>query len=202
VQLSSDLACYPLDDELVVFSEKAQSLVGLNATAASLVRKLQDGAAAPELADALASEWGVAPGMAQDWVSATLEGLASHGLLGNEAVTRPLSPPSSEIDEGLARQRAQMPPLEVFEPHVVARYRLLETRALIRYGHKDQMRMVDTVIGHLKSEEEGEPNFIIDIPAAGWKEEGKRQAASFQQHILRRAEGRPGPQAFPARPPG
>ena len=38
VTLSPDLIFFPLDDDLVVFSEQAQSLVGLNTTAAFLVR--------------------------------------------------------------------------------------------------------------------------------------------------------------------
>ena len=39
VTLSPDLAFFPLDDDLVAFSERAQSLIGLNTTAAFLVRR-------------------------------------------------------------------------------------------------------------------------------------------------------------------
>jgi len=178
VQLSSDLSFFPLGDEMVVFSERAQSLIGLNSTAALLVRELQEGAAISRLVDTLTSGLGVAPDMAEDWVASTLEALGSHGLLGDCGGAPPLAPPPSEKEAVLARRRARMPPYEVFEPHVVARYRLLGTYALIRYGHKDQMRMVDAVIGHLKSEEPTDPNFVIDISATGWTEDGNRHISS------------------------
>ena len=111
--------------------------------------------------------------MAEGWTASTLEGLRLHGLLGDGGkAPLPLSP-SLAKEEVLERRRAKMPPYQAVEPHRVARYRLLGTYALIRYGHKDQMRMVDTVIGHLKSEESAEPNFVIDVSAPGWQEDGK-----------------------------
>src|SRR5262249_24594568 len=156
-KLNADILLFPLDDELVAFSEKAQALVGLNATAAMPVGKLQEGAASPELADFLAPQWGVSLEVAKDWVAETLDGLGSHGLLGDSGPlqAQAAADPAMEI---LLRRRAQMPAFEPFEPQRVARYRLLGTHALIRYGHKDQMRMVDTVIGHLKSDDAAEPN--------------------------------------------
>jgi hypothetical protein len=178
VQLCSGLAFFPLDDEMVVFSERAQSLIGLNSTAALLVRKLQEGATTPALAAALTAEWGVAPNMAKDWVASTLEALGSHGFLDDSGSAHPLAPAPSEKEEVLARRRAQMPPYKTFEPHVVARYRLLGICALVRYGHKDQMRMVDAVIGHLKVEGPAETNFVIDISATGWAEGDKRHISS------------------------
>jgi len=176
--LRPGLAFFPLDEELVVFSETAQSLVGLNATAAFLVRKLQEGTAVSELAGALASQYTVAPEVAKGWAASTLEALRSHGLLGNDGIVPSLPTPSSAKEEVFARRRVEMPPYEAFKAHVVGRYRLLGTYALIRYGHKDQMRMVDAVIGHLKSEESTEPNFIIDISATGWTENGNRHICS------------------------
>lgn len=177
-RLNADLVFFPLDDELVAFSESAQSLVGLNTAAASLVRKLQNGAAPPELARLLAPEWGVAPAVAEGWVASTLEALEGHGFLGTPPKPQQPTPQQLHKQQLLARRLAQMPVLEQFEPQHVAHYRLLGTCARIRYGHKDQMRMVDTVIGHLKAEEPPEPNFVIDIPASGWMEDGKRHLAS------------------------
>jgi hypothetical protein len=175
-KLSADLDFFPLDDEVVAFSEKAQSLVGLNVTAGTLVRRLREGVALSDLPNRLAAEWGVAPELAQDWVTATMEALASHGLFGVDGTVA--APAKADKDEVQERRRAQMPAFEPFAPHRVSRYRLLGTHALIRYGHKDQMRVVDTVIGHLKTEEPGEPNFVIDISATGFVAEGKRHLAS------------------------
>lgn len=176
---SSDLTFFPLDDETVVFSEEAQSLVGLNSTAALLVRKLQEDASTSALADMLTREWGVTPDVAKSWVASTLEALAAHGLLGDGSGGMALGPlPSSAKERVLARRRAKMPPYKSFEPQVVSRYRLLGTYALIRYGHKDQMRMVDAVIGHLKGDERTDPNFVIDLPATGWTENGERHLST------------------------
>jgi hypothetical protein len=175
---SSDLAFFPLDDEMVVFSEKAQRLVGLNSTAALLLRKLQEGASIPALADMLTREAGVAPDVAKSWVASTLEGLAAHRLLGDGGGL--VSGPSltSAKEEILARRRAKMPPYRAFEPQVVAHYRLLGTCALIRFGHENQMRMVDAVIGHLKADEPADPNFVIDLSATGWTENGERHLST------------------------
>ncbi len=172
--LRPDLAFFPLDDDLVVFSQAAQSLVGLNPTAAFLARKLREGMPISQLAGALTSELAVAPEAADSWVTSTLEALGSHGLLADGHA--PASP-SSEILEGEARRRRQseMPAYEPFEPQAEGRYRLLGTCALIRYGHTAQMRMVDAVIGHLKSEESTAYNLTIDISATHW---GDRQISS------------------------
>jgi hypothetical protein len=51
--------------------------------------------------------------------------------------------------------------------------------------------MVDAVIGHLKSEESADPNFIIDISATGWAEDGNRHICS---HIY--CDGQPDSQAM------
>src|SRR5882672_8410496 len=81
VTLRSDLAFFSLDDDLVVFSESAQSLVGLNSAAAFVARKLQEGAPISELGGALASNFAVTRDTAESWAAATLEALGSHGLL-------------------------------------------------------------------------------------------------------------------------
>jgi hypothetical protein len=178
MKLSSDLFFFPLDDELVVFSETAQSLVGLNTAAAFLVRKLQGGTPVSELADALTSAFAVPPQEATGWVASALDVLHSHRLLGNDGMAASLSPQSLEIEGDLARQRAEVPPYEAFEPQAEGRYRLLGTYALIRYGHRTQVRMVDAVIGHLRSEEPTAPNLVIDISATVWTERGQRHLSS------------------------
>ena len=172
--LRPDLAFFPLDDDLVVFSQEAQSLVGLNAAAASIVRKLQDGVALPDVAYKLAAELAVTPEVAEEWVASTIEALGSQGLLADSPAAAPVA---ADALEGAARRRRQdaMPPFEPYEVQAEARYRLLQTCALVRYGHPAQMRMVDAVVGHLKTEEIAEPNLVIDITATGW---GDRQIAS------------------------
>ncbi len=44
-------------------------------------------------------------------------------------------------------------------------YRLLGTRALIRFGHRAQVRLVDSVIGHLAQDSPAGPVTVIDISA-------------------------------------
>lgn len=162
-KLRPGLAFYPLDDDRVVFSEEGQSLVALNATAGFLVRKLQDGAPAPSLANALVAEMGVAPRDAQGWVDATLDALSSQGLLDDGRI--PVLPPVDDVasDEEIARRTADMPAFAPYTARAEGRYRLLGTYALIRYASAAQMRMVDTVIGHLKAAEDTAPTLVLDV---------------------------------------
>jgi hypothetical protein len=167
-KLRPSLAFFPLDDDWVVFSEESQSLVALNATAGFLVRKLQEGA--PSLTDSLVAEMGVAPRDAQGWVSATLDALSSQGLLDDGRIPVPLPMDNAESDEEIARRTADMPALAPYTPCVEGRYRLLGTCVLIRYAHGAQMRMVDTVIGHLKADENTAPTLAIDITGVPTRE--------------------------------
>jgi len=175
VTLSPDLAFFPLDDDLVAFSERAQSLIGLNTTAAFLVRKLQEGTPVLDLTGALGRKFAVTDEQADGWVTSTLEALDSHGLL---AGSSPAASPSTQNTRALTDRddrQAEMPPFEPFVPEVEGRYRLLGTYALIRYRAQAQKRMVDAVIGHLKSEERETPNLVIDISATPW---GDKQISS------------------------
>jgi hypothetical protein len=175
VTLRSGLAFFPLDEELVVFSEASQSLIGLNSTAAFIVRKLQDGVPVPALAGVLASEMGVAPDEAARWVAVTHDALASQGLLADGTIhTAPIFD-SSAADRLLARSREKVPPLVTFEPRSEGYYRLLGTSILIRYAERAQARMVDTVVGHLKADQVSTPGLIMDISGERW---GDRQIRS------------------------
>ena len=172
--LHPDLAFIPLEDELVVFSESAQKLIGLNKTAAFLARRMERGASAAMLADMLVQELGVPAGEAGGWVRTTLAALKSHGLLDDGTV--PLASGPSAVEKAMAHMRAMVPPvMEPFEPQAEGRYRLLDTLALVRCSHRAQLSLIDAVIGHLKSEETAEPNFIIDVQGKLW---GDRQLCS------------------------
>jgi hypothetical protein len=159
-----DLVLLPLDDELVLFSEQVQCLVGLNASAAVVFRHLQKGAAAPELARSLARE-GLAPlDEAERWVTATLDALASQGMIAEGPAPAPPSVRTLEEDQRSAALRiAGVPPLVPFEPEAERRYRLLETCALVRFSHAGQVRMVDAVLGHLATDDDAVPTIVIDI---------------------------------------
>jgi hypothetical protein len=50
------------------------------------------------------------------------------------------------------------------------RYRLLETCALIRFGHMAQVRLVRSIIGHLATDDHVEPTVVIDINAEMWND--------------------------------
>ncbi len=175
MMLRPGLALFPLDDELVVFSEASQSLVGLNATAAFIVRKLRDGVPASALAGVLVAEKGVAPGKAADWVAGTFGALGSLGLLADgTTITTPIFD-SLGMDRVLVRARARVPPITPFKVRAEGRYRLLGTSVLIRYAEWAQARMVDAVIGHLKSDEPAMPGLVMDILGTRW---GDRQLCS------------------------
>jgi hypothetical protein len=163
--LRAGLTLLPLDDEAIVFSEETQHLVGLNRTAALLVERLQNGVPASELAHAITSEGIAAPGEAEQWVAATLGALRSCGVLADGPVAPAATGPISEDDEAAARQAAECGPYRAFEPAAVRRYRLLETCALIRFGHVAQVRLIDSVIGHLATVDDAAPVIIMELSA-------------------------------------
>jgi hypothetical protein len=160
--LRSDLSFFPLDDGLVAFSEAKQSLVGLNATAAFIARKLEQGTHPSQLAQSLVEERNAALQDAEAWARDTLQAFGAQGLLQDSAAPAPASLPAEEPAV------PDMPPYEPFEPVVEACYRLLNTTTLIRYFHRAQMRMVDCVIGHLKIAGPQTPDVVIDISGKIW----------------------------------
>ncbi len=169
VKLRPDLAFYPLDDGLVIFSETAQSLVGLNATAALIATRLKEGEPATSLAAGLAASGPCTQQEAAGWVTATLDALRSQGLLAGTEIKHNDIPDESR-SRRLAIQRSKIPPLVPFQPKVTGHYQLLGTRALIRYSHVSQKRMVDAVIGHLAGGQDAAPNLIIDVLGEPWGE--------------------------------
>ncbi|MGE3782198.1 MAG: PqqD family peptide modification chaperone [Alphaproteobacteria bacterium] len=160
-----DLTFLPLDGDAVVFSEETQQLIGLNRTAALLVEKLQRGIPASELAQALATEGLAAPDEAEQWVAMTLDGLRSCGVLDAGPVALIPSDTVSEDNDTAAGQAAECAPYKAFQPAAERRYRLLETCTLIRFGHVAQVRLVDSVIGHLATEDDAAPDIVMDISA-------------------------------------
>jgi hypothetical protein len=172
--LRPDLVLLPLDDDVVAFSEAAQSLVSLNAAAAVIVNALQAGKQQSEIVRSLASEAASEPQQAQEWVDTVLNVLGSGGFLAD----RPLP---SRCLTGSADHRASplppdMPAYVPFEPVLERRYRLLETCLLIRFGERSQARMVNSVIGHLATDDDTLPTLEIDISAKKW---GEDQIESF-----------------------
>jgi hypothetical protein len=168
--LRPDLSFFPLDDGLVAFSQASQSLIGLNATAAFIAGSLAKGIPASGLAEALVSDWGAPPEHAENWAGSALAALASQGLLLEHD---PLSLPGGGIsDEDAAARRRRMPALAPFKPAAETHYRLLGTHALIRYCYHAQKRMVDHVIGHLKTDEPVTPTLIIDVAGDMWDDGG------------------------------
>jgi hypothetical protein len=151
--LRSGLTFFPLDDGLVAFSETSQSLIGLNATAAFIARALEKGTPASELAQALVSERGVAPEDAEIWAKDAISALASQGLFEGDNPAPPAgnAPAGDNSGDKYSVRQQRIPPFAAVKPVVEAHYRLLGTHALIRYSHRAQMRMVDHVIGHLKT---------------------------------------------------
>ena len=78
----------------------------------------------------------------------------------------PIPPkPISEEPEAGGHQAAECAPYRPFEPAAERRYRLLETCALVRFGHPAQIRLINSVIGHLATDDDVTPNIVMDISA-------------------------------------
>lgn len=166
-ELRPDVSFFQLDDELVAFCAESQSLIGLNAVAAALVRSLQAGTHATRLVNIIASEKEISLDEAATWISATLDALGSHGLLvGTELPAAMVVPPLPDVRQDL--EKAKIPPYEEFVSVAEGHYRLLGTNAFVRYGHLAQKRMVESVIGHLSCDSATPPAVTIDIQCEFW----------------------------------
>jgi hypothetical protein len=174
VRLRSDLALLPLDGEMVVFSEEAQCLVGLNATAALVFLELRRGTPLSQLPGLVASQGHVEPKEAKNWVAATLESLSSHGLMLDDRASPalPIAVPG-EDPRYAALRIAFIPPYKPAKRLIERRYRLLEARALIRFAHPAQVRLVHAVLGHLATDEEFEPTVVLEIHAREHQQGGR-----------------------------
>jgi hypothetical protein len=163
VKLRPDVMLLPLDGEYVLFSEKTQCLIGINATTALIVRKLQSGTPAAELSRALVSEGLAESEDVEHWVASSLNAIASCGLMSDRVL--PTAEPGSPPAEG-PRPRSRismMPSYKPFPPAAERRYRLLATCALMRFAMVEQAERVDAAIGHLATEEQDEPSVTFDI---------------------------------------
>jgi hypothetical protein len=170
--LRSDLVLLPLDDDVVAFSEAAQALIGLNAGAAVIVDALQAGSTASEIVSSLASRGAAGPKQAQEWLDAVLDVLGSSGFLAGHPLPHRPSGGLTDGDEFYPPQ--DMPPYKPFKAALEQRYRLLDTCVLIRFWEGAQARMVNTIIGHLATDDDLAPTLVMDL----W-------AARFDQNQLR-----------------
>ena len=84
-RLRSDLSFLPLDDEIVVFSEETQSLVGLNVSAAYIAQQLKAGTPSSKIAHELARNGTTTVAEAESWIATTLDALRLHGMAADEA---------------------------------------------------------------------------------------------------------------------
>jgi len=167
IRLRSDLVLLSLDGDFVVFSEKAQCLVGLNASAAFVLRELHAGTPHSELAHAIVSEGLAAPEEAERWVTTAIEALGSYGMLADGGTLTAAPMGTLAEDPRLeAWLMASMPRYAPFEPVKEKRYRLLGCCVAIRFAHLAQVRLVDAAIGHLATEDPSSPSTVIDIRAA------------------------------------
>jgi hypothetical protein len=165
MRLRANLALLPLDGDVVVFSEETQHLLSLNPPAALVFRELQKGAPSSSMPHALAVEGLAASEEAEQWVTSTLDAFRSCGMLEDGPEAPVASTPLPGDDAETARQAANCAPYAAFEPVMEQRYRLLETCALIRFGHLAQVRLVRSVIGHLATNDPVSPTIVIDINA-------------------------------------
>lgn len=164
MKLRADLAFLPLGREALAFSEEAQCLLGLNESAAFIARKLQAGTPISDLALDLASRGYAPPEQTNGWIQQTLRALEAHGMI-EGAVAPSRQTASSQAEEGRAAAIAGMPEYSPFEAAVEQRFRLLGTCAVVRFGSRAQVRLVNSVIGHLREANAEPPDIIIDLKA-------------------------------------
>jgi hypothetical protein len=165
MRLRANLALLPLDGDVVVFSEETQHLLSLNPPAALVFRELQKGTPSSIMPHALAVEGLVASEEAGQWVTSTLDAFRSCGIIEDGPVAPVASTPLPGHDAETASPAANCAPYAAFEAVTEQRYRLLETCALIRFGHLAQVRLVRSVIGHLATDDPVSPTIVIDINA-------------------------------------
>lgn len=164
MRLRSDLAFLPLDDEVVVFSEETQSLVGLNASAAYIAEQVKAGTPPSSIARELAKTGVTSAEEARNWIAATLEALRSHGMATDGSL--PESSASAEIEsQEQAHRIAKMPPYSPVEAVAERRYRLLDTVALMRFAMVGQAEAVDAALGHLAVGGSSEPTISVEVHA-------------------------------------
>jgi hypothetical protein len=167
MRLRPDLSFLPLDDEVVVFSEEAQSLLELNASAAYIAEQATAGTPPSIIARELANNGTTSLEEAANWVTATLEALRSHGMAADGSL--PESSVSAELQleqDQQARRIAMMPPYSPVAAVAERRYRLLDTVALMRFAMVGQAEAVDAVFGHLATESSAEPTLLVEIHAS------------------------------------
>ena len=154
LMLCPELLLLPLDGETIAFSEATQHLFSLNPTAALVVEKLQKGRGVSEIAQLIAERGLAAPEQASEWVDATLAALKEQMRVAEAAAT-PADP------DGIS----DLLPYSPFKPVTEQRYCLLETCALIRYEAWAQKRLVESVLGHLATDEPRAPTVVIELKA-------------------------------------
>ena len=174
LRLRPDLTFLPLDDEVVVFSEEAQCLIGLNASAALVARRMQAGTPDSTIERDLVSQGRVSPEEAAGWMRTVLDALGSHGLLRNQVAAAPRTAEIWDEAKYLARVASEMPAYTPVTPVAEQRYRLLDTCALIRFAHLAQVRLVNAVIGHLATDNDCVPTVTLEIQARRLKNEHLR----------------------------
>ncbi|HET7085470.1 MAG TPA: PqqD family peptide modification chaperone [Rhizomicrobium sp.] len=182
MKLRSGLTLLPLDEDTVVFSEETRCLVSLNPTASLVFRELQRGTPVSQLPHILASQGHVGVQEAQKWVAAALEALSSHGLMLDDRAPTALACSVPGPDPRWAAYRiAFMPPFQRADGLIEKRYRLLNTRALIRFAHPAQVRLVDAVLGHLATDGDFDPTVVIEIHALE-RDEGRHLRSNIYRN--------------------
>ena len=186
MRLRSDLSFLPLDDEIVVFSEETQSLVGLNASAAYIAQQVKAGTPSSNIVHELARNGTTTVAEAESWIAATLDALRLHGMAADEAPSQ--SSASAQLlsqQEQQARRVAMMPPYSPLAAVAAERrYRLLNCVALMRFATAGQAEAVDAVLGHLAVDGSTKPAIVVEVHA-----EILGDLASVRSYIYR--DGKP-----------
>jgi hypothetical protein len=161
-ELPADLTLLTLDGDAIAFSEQAQCLLSLNASAAMIVQALRQGADAAEVVRLLVGQGLATTEEAGRWVSATLDTFSAHGILGDGLAS---AGAGASDEDAATRQAAGVPPYAPFDAATEQRYRLLGSRILIRFGTLSQAGWVNSVIGHLATDDASASTVVIDIKA-------------------------------------
>lgn len=166
MRLRSDLAFLPLDDEVVIFSEETQSLVGLNASAAYIAQQVNAGTPTASIARELAKNGTASAEEAETWIATTLDALRSLGMAADGGPREANVPAETQAQqEQRARRIATMPPCVPVAAVAERRYRLLHTVALMRFAMAGQAEAVDAALGHLAVDDSAAPTVLVEVSA-------------------------------------
>ena len=163
LEVQQGVTLLPFDDETLVYCEDNRRLVRLNRTSAFVFQEIRRGTPRDDLPAMLVSAALAVPENAQQWAETAIEVLRTQELLQKSCRGKSELngvPPANRLR---ALRVEKMPPYTAIGDAIERYYQLLNTVALIRFEHPAQLRLVDSVLGHLARIDDAPPTVVIEI---------------------------------------